>query len=460
MLIDKPFWCNLDRYGNDVSLIEAVSGKKVSYKELSNEIADIADALLGNRKKLILVPLNNKIEDIILYLGVLAAGHVALLYSNETSSVGLNNLATRYKPDFIFGPALERCELSEIPGRFARIAKHTGYMSNNREGLAPNELLTLLMSTSGSTGSGKLVRLSSRNVISNALQICEALQIKKQERAVTSLPLSYVYGLSLLHSHLAAGASLVVEERSIMEKKFWNSVRENRITSFAGVPWTYQMMRKIGIERTAVPEISRFTTAGAKMDAPTAEWITANLGDANVYHMYGQTEAAGRIAVLPPELAAGKVGSVGRSVPGGRIECAEDGSIIYYGPNVMLGYSDRLEDLCLGDQLQGRLDTGDLGYLDADGFLYISGRKSRISKIYGIRICMDEVRDILESSGIEAHVSQNQPDVVTIRYRATEDINIKRFTELLVSRFGIPKIALSFERVAEFQRLSSGKIAP
>ncbi|WP_430781181.1 AMP-binding protein [Actinoplanes sp. G11-F43] len=248
--------------------------------------------------------------------------------------------------------------------------------------------LALLLTTSGSTGDPKLVRLSRSAVLANAEQVAGSLGITGDDVAITTLPLFYSYGLSVLHSHLLRGATVVLERTGITRKDFWTAVNEHRVTSMAFVPSQYEMLRRLRFDPAKYPSVRTLTQAGGRL---RTELVTEFAGKTERFFvMYGQTEAGPRMACLPPAATAEKLGSVGVAMPGGAFEI-EDGEVVYRGPNVMMGYAETAADLARGDDQGGVLRTGDLGRLDDDGFLFITGRLKRIAKVFGVRINLDDV---------------------------------------------------------------------
>jgi acyl-CoA synthetase (AMP-forming)/AMP-acid ligase II len=252
--------------------------------------------------------------------------------------------------------------------------------------------LAVLLTTSGSTGNPKLVRLSAEAVRSNAEQIAEVLRIGEGDVAITTLPLFYSYGMSVLNSHLLRGATLILERTGIMQRDFWTAVTEHEVTSMAFVPYQYEMLRRLRFDPAKYPSLRNLTQAGGRLrtDRVTefAQKMAATGG--KLFIMYGQTEAAPRMATLPPERLEEKLGSVGTALPGGSF-AIEDDEVVYRGPNVMMGYADTAADLAKGDEQGGELRTGDLGRLDEEGFLYITGRTKRMAKVFGVRINLDDV---------------------------------------------------------------------
>jgi acyl-CoA synthetase (AMP-forming)/AMP-acid ligase II len=252
--------------------------------------------------------------------------------------------------------------------------------------------LALLLTTSGSTGNPKLVRLSRTAVRTNAEQIAEALEIDANEVAITTLPLFYSFGLSVLHSHLVRGATVVLERTGIMQRDFWNAAVEHHVTSMAFVPSQYEMLRRLRFDPAHYPALRTLTQAGGRLRTDRVTEFAEKMATVGgrLFVMYGQAEAGPRMAALPPDRLADKLGSVGRALPGGRFTISAD-EVVYHGPNVMMGYAETADDLIKGDDRGGVLRTGDLGRLDDEGFLFITGRRKRMAKIFGVRTNLDDV---------------------------------------------------------------------
>jgi acyl-CoA synthetase (AMP-forming)/AMP-acid ligase II len=268
---------------------------------------------------------------------------------------------------------------------------HNGFADRFRTGLAHPEL-SVLLTTSGSTGNPKLVRLSRTAVLTNAEQIAEVLGIDENEVAITTLPLFYSYGLSVLNSHLVRGATVVLERTGIVQRTFWDAAAEHRVTSMAFVPSQYEMLRRLRFDPAKYPALRTLTQAGGRLRAERVTEFAGKMAavGGRFFVMYGQTEAGPRMATLPADRLADKLGSVGRALPGGEFTIADD-EVVYRGPNVMMGYAETAADLVKGDEQGGVLHTGDLGRLDDEGFLFITGRLKRMAKVFGVRINLDDV---------------------------------------------------------------------
>ncbi|MBR0302528.1 MAG: AMP-binding protein, partial [Clostridia bacterium] len=366
-------------------------------------------------RRLALCLCENCPASVIGYVGFLKNKTVPLLLDRKIDPALLANLMEVYRPTYLYVPT----ELSGGFGGFRKIGEIDRYdilMTTGEERVLGYDELALLLTTSGSTGSPKLVRQSYKNIQANAESIAEYLELTEDERPVTTLPMNYTYGLSIINSHLLVGATILMTEDAMTMKPFWTFMKEQRATSFGGVPFTYEMLKKIRFFRMDLPDLRYMTQAGGKLSPELhrefAEWCR-DQGKKFIV-MYGQTEATARMAYLPAERSLEKYGSMGFAIPGGRfiLEDASGGVIeepdtvgelIYEGPNVTLGYAERLEDLDLGDERGGRLATGDMAKRDADGFYYIVGRKKRFLKVFGNRVNLDEMDRLLKQNfdGIE-----------------------------------------------------------
>lgn len=342
-------------------------------------------------KELILIVCKNTIDILSAYVSALNSGHAVMLMSADTNEELLKTIITKYQPKWIVGLAtFEGYE--EVDGKLVR--QQSVQMDIHPE-------LAILLSTSGTTGSQKFVRLSYENIRSNAESIIDYLQIDENERAIMNLPLSYSYGMSIVNSHLLAGASILLTDESVMEKSFWEFVKEQQATSIAGVPFTYQMLRRIGFLNMDLPHLKTLTQAGGHLNEKVVKVFAeyAKEQGKRFYVMYGQTEAAPRMSYIPPERVLEKSHSIGIAIPSGELSIhPETSELIYKGPNVMMGYAECLEDLSKGDELGGVLHTGDTATVDEEGYFTITGRMKRFIKLFGLRISLDEVERKLESA--------------------------------------------------------------
>ena len=379
-------------FADDKTAVVTQTGESLSYSELYSLADTFAAALRPH--SLVFIYAGNNIPTLAAYLGCLRNGHVSLLISSELNGSLRLTLEEIYQPDYIYAP--------NIAGEYELTP--TGHLHS----VEMNPELALLLSTSGSTGSPKLVRLSHANIQANAESIAQYLRLDDSERPVTNLPIYYSYGLSVINSHLQAGATLLLTDRSIISPEFWVFCDTHEFTSLAGVPYTYDMLEAVGFRRRKCPSLRYMTQAGGHMSAKLvqtyAAWAEEN--QMRFYVMYGQTEATARMSYLPPSLSTQHPDSIGVPIPGGAFSIdasdSDSGELIYRGKNVSLGYAESRHDLSLGDSNCGVLRTGDIARVDSDGLYYIVGRLKRFIKISGNRFGLDEMDSIFQSMGIEA----------------------------------------------------------
>ncbi|WP_230009339.1 AMP-binding protein, partial [Microbacterium sp. Bi128] len=364
----------------------------------------------------------------------------------ENKPAALESLVAAYDPDGVVQPGNGQLLLDE---------RRTG----TRHELHPD--LALLLSTSGSTGSPKLVRLSHANLQSNAESISEYLNIGPDDRAATTLPMSYCYGLSVINSHLLRGAGLVLTDLSVVDPCFWDLFRGRGATSFAAVPYTFELLERVGFADMDLPGLRYVTQAGGRL-GPDSVRNYAELGRSSGWEffvMYGQTEATARMAYLPPELAAEVPGAVGVPVPGGsfRIDPVpglEHGELVYSGANVMLGYAECPADLAAGRTV-AELRTGDLARLHPAGVYEVVGRRSRFVKIVGLRVDLGQVERLLADLGVRA-ASAGTDDGVVVAVEGDHDAHL--LGKVLAQGMGLPRAALEVHAVDHLPRLATGKL--
>jgi acyl-coenzyme A synthetase/AMP-(fatty) acid ligase len=451
----------LNQFSERTALITE-SGGAVTYAEL---IGDADGLSSGVEPRCVVFQMcRGDAESVAAYVGFLRRGAVPLLINDSINGEAYHCLKEAYRPSYVFMP-------NDSPLECAPSVYKLGGYRLVETGCARdydvNPELALLLTTSGSTGSPKLVRQSYKNISSNTRSIVEYLNISDGDRAITTLPMSYTYGLSIINTHLRAGASLIMTDRTLMEREFWNSLKAHSATTFGGVPYTYEMLKKLRFGRMDIPSLRYLTQAGGKL-APEmcAEFIGTCGGKGMKFIvMYGQTEATARMSYLPWESAPSKPGSIGVAIPGGELslkggdgrvidEPGTVGELIYRGDNVTLGYAENRFDLARGDERGGVLETGDMAYFDEDGFYYIVGRRRRFLKIFGNRVNLDEVERLLKKSGVDCACG-GVDDALTI-YAVSGDIGaFKRYAAL---RTGISPAGFSVVRVERIPRSPSGKV--
>lgn len=448
---------------------------------------------IGHR--LIFILCRNVPSSLLGYLGCLRAGTVPLLLDAEISFPLLRHLLRTYHPPFLWMPedVYDRCEaemkqdqLSEQTsvGDWKQIEdSDVGISADGRQSAAGDYVLVrtgfpgpklhpdlrLLLTTSGSTGSPKLVRLSAKNLDDNAASIVQYLHLNAQERPITMLPMQYSYGMSIINSHVMVGALIVLTSYTLMDASFWKRVQEKKVTSFAGVPYTYQMLDRLKVTEMKLPSLQYLTQAGGKLSLDLhrkfAQWCSET--GRRFFVMYGQTEAAPRMGYLPSEKALKKCGSMGIAIPGGRLEIIDVdgkyiteadvvGELVYFGANVSLGYAEQEEDLNLGDENHGVLATGDMAKKDAEGFFYIVGRKRRFVKALGKRVNLDEV-ERLAAARFKVNTACVGCDDAVFIYVEKDDSRLKAIRRYLSDTLLLPEKLFVVRSISAIPKNASGK---
>ncbi|MDR3724530.1 MAG: AMP-binding protein [Terracidiphilus sp.] len=448
---------------SDRVLIETDTGEHIHYCEVG-EWADQLKAKVAARS-LVFCLADNSIGSIAGYLAFMTVRIVPLLLSVGIDQQLLQHLLTLYRPQFIWQP--QGCLTC---GKQARVVLRLSSYELVEWASEPVDLhpdLGLLLSTSGSTGSPKLVRLSYRNVESNADSIASYLNLSKNERPITSLPSHYSYGLSVINSHFHVGATLLATNASVVQREFWEFARQAKASSIAGVPYTYEMLRRLRFFSMELPDLHTMTQAGGHFPKERVkEYLeyAKSSGKAFIV-MYGQTEATARMSYLPFSRAEEKLGSVGIAIPGGRFQLLHDdgkeilepsvtGNLVYSGPNVSLGYAQSREDLGLEDERCGVLETGDLAYRDPDDFYFIQGRKNRFVKIYGNRVNLDEVEALVRRINVDC-ACVGQEDMISVYVTSAESQELVQV--YLAEKTGLNRRAFNVRVVQSIPKTAAGK---
>ena len=412
---------NLDKKDRTKVAVIDDSGRSVTY----GDICDFSEKFSKHlpQRSLIFILSENKIGSLLGYTASLSNRIVPLIISAKTEEGLYTNLRDMYHPEYMWVPEEM---VTQLGYEVFFSAWDYSLVKTDYPKLPLYEELSLLLPTSGSTGSPKLVRHSYRNIEANADNVRRLFSLNEDEKAMAILPMHYTMGLSVIASHLLTGATLLLSGRSLLDKGFWAMLKE--ATSFTGVPYSYDILTKMRFTRMDLPNLRIITQGGGKLTPEMWNTLAQYAKDKGKKFIatYGQSECTARMAYLPAELALTKVCSIGIAEPGGQMSIIDSegnetfegdatGEMVYRGENVTLGYATCQEDLMKGDENHGVMHTGDLAHRDADGCYFIVGRMKRFLKIFGLRIGLDEVENLVKSEyKIDCYCKGNDEKLIVL----------------------------------------------
>ena len=445
---------SFNKYNKNTAIIDK-EYSNLSYKQVLTETNEIKKEI--KNRSLILIVSENSLGSLLAYIFCIINNHVGIILDSKTSKQNIIKIFKSYQPNYVFLSKKTKSIFKKICSEKYIFFDQSLMKNKINKKKKLNKNLSLLLSTSGSMGSIKFVKLSRNNIKHNTDSIISYLKINKKDSAITNLPISYSYMLSVINTHFEVGASIVISKYSLVEKKFWETLKNSKVTSFNGVPYTYEILTKIGIKNIKIETLRYLTHAGGKLEKDKLKEIIKFCKKNNLkfFSMYGQTEASPRISYLKPEFSQKKIGSIGKGIPGSKIYIIDntskkiikpfvEGEIICEGKNVFMGYSNNYKDLKKANEENYKLKTGDLGFVDKDGFLYITSRISKIAKIFGNRVDLGALESLMSQKGYKVVcLSDNKKVFIFIekKYNKTNLINtISKITNLNINSFELTKL--------------------
>ena len=395
---------NVDKHNQNKIAIKDDSGYTLTYADVCRTIEEFDD--LNIPRSVIFCLCENCAGSLIGYMAFENNKQVPLLLSAGLDEGLRNNLESMYTPSYYWVPERKEQELKgdKVYAAYGYVLLKTEY-----EPYPLNDKLSMLLTTSGSTGSPKLVRHKYGNLEANAENVAKVFSWRTDEEVgICDLPMNYTMGLNVINSHLVVGATVLMVKANLMDPDFWEFIKVNGGTSFCGVPFSYEVMRRVGFDKMDLPELYTLAEGGGKLTDKMFKWIAtyAKENGKRFCATFGTSETSARMAFLDPNLALEKIGSMGKAIPNGELflldeAVGEDGTVTgelgYRGPNVTMGYALNKEDLQKDDEFCGEYHTGDIAKRDADGFYFIIGRKGRFLKLFGLRVSLDETERILKT---------------------------------------------------------------
>jgi len=454
---------NLKKFNNKIALIDS-DGTEYSYNELLKKTEFINSKIEGG--SLILILASNTVESIIGYVAFIRSKNTSILLDKSFKTSYVEKITKVYKPNYIFCPKNYFNNIKEnyvILSFQDYVLVRTNYNKHKKI----NKKNLLLLSTSGTTQNPKFVRLSNLNLYYNTNNIIKYLKINFKHTTITTMPMAYSYGLSIINTHLLSGSKIVVNNKTIFEREFWTKLHKYKITSFGGVPEFYEQLKKLKFEKFHLPDLKYVTQAGGKIEKGLLKYFGNICKEKKIKFitMYGQTEASPRMSYLGWNNFFTKLGSIGKALDGSYFKILKkngeytnkpfvNGELIFFGKNVSLGYSNSLSDLYKDDINNGKLFTGDLAYKDVNGYFYITGRKNRISKIFGIRFNLDDIQSQLKKNNYKVKcIADNK----YLRILIVDDYNVEKMKKIIQNLYGINKNFIIISRVKKFTNQNNFK---
>ncbi len=449
-----------------VSSVAAIddAGGQLTYGELVDLRRELATVLPA--RELVFCLCENRAGALAGFLSLYDCKDVCLLLSAHIDKELLQVLDDTYGPSYYWMPeamAAERGYKIVYEYKFYVLCK-TGKKAPE---LHPD--LSMLMTTSGTTGSPKLVRHKYGNIESNAKNVAKVFGWTAEERGIMDLPMQYTMGLNVINSHLYAGATVLLIEANLMSPKYWSFIKEQKGTNFTGVPFSYEILNRLRFGRMDLPYLTTMAEGGGKLSDTLFKTFADYAAEKGkrFFATFGTTETSARLAYLPPEHATTHIGSIGQAIPEGKLILVDEngqeikdidveGELRYEGPNVTMGYGICVEDLMKGDEFCGVYETGDLAKKDADGFYYIVGRKKRFLKLFGLRVSLDQSEKIISDSfGIECACTgdDNQMQIFITKADLQEDVR-----QLIAEKTGLMAKSFAVKVIEAIPRFESGKI--
>ena len=447
---------NLEEFKSKIALVDT-NGKEFSYKEILAKINYINSKI--QQKSLILIIVSNSSESIIGYISFIRSNHISILLDKSFKLEYVKKIIKKYRPNYIFSPKKYLGEYDKNH-KIISLENYNLIKTNYKKYKNINKKNLLLLSTSGTTQSPKLVRLSSLNLQNNTNNIIKYLKINSGHITITTMPMAYSYGLSIINTHIQSGSKIIVNDKSIFDKSFWDKLYKYKVTSLGGVPQFYEQLIKLKFEDMQLPYLKYLTQAGGELDKNSLKYFDKVCKNKKIKFivMYGQTEAAPRMSYLQWNKFSVKLGSIGKALEGSKFKIVDEngryikksnitGELVFFGKNVSLGYASNLRDLSKGDINKGKLFTGDLAYKDHDNYVYIVGRKNRISKIFGLRINLDDIEKYLKKNDYKVKcISDNK----YLKLAILNNYDTENIKKIIHNFYGINKNFIIISKVKKF----------
>lgn len=426
-----------------------------------NDILFDTSQIEDENNKLVFLYCKNQLSSVSLYFSLLEGNFTIALLNEELSLNLKSEIEKIYQPDIIIDKTraeVKYFSINLVKSNFQKIELFQ--RNDNKKNTLIHPKIKLLLSTSGTTGSPKFVKLSEENIYQNAISISNYLPIFNNDVTPLNLPIFYSYGLSILHTNALNGGEIICNTGDVLNKVFWGQFEEFGFTSISGVPFVYEMLDRMGFRNKQYPTLRYLTQAGGNLNQKIKKRFLdySVKNKIELYVMYGQTEATARISFVPPIKLKEKITSIGLPILNGNLSIDNKTSeLIYEGPNIYGGYAKNLQDLSNWDEVK-KLYTGDLATKDEEGFYFITGRMKRFIKITGNRLNLDEIESIFKNKvkGIDlACIGVNDKNVIII---TSNEVNIQNLIKEIAQELKIHSSIFKHYLIKEIPLTSNKKI--
>jgi acyl-CoA synthetase (AMP-forming)/AMP-acid ligase II len=443
---------DLIQKNRDLFFIDAQTGHAAPVKAFHQSLP------IDNRQGLVFIYNDNLIGSVEVLLNFLNSRFTVVLLSAQLHPSFKQSLEELYTPYYIYDPG--RAAVYGYNTATASAAIKLFKRKNPVEYLIHSNI-KMLLSTSGTTGSPKFVKLSDENLVHNAWSILDYMPIKCDDVVPLNVPIVFVYGLSIFTTNCIAAGTIVCTDKDILQPAFWTDFKKYNCSTIGGVPYVYEMLHRIGFFKKDHPSLRYMTQTGGILNQALRNAIVQYISTYNkqFFAQYGQTEAAGRMAWLPQSALLTKEASIGKPIQNGRFEIDDDTSeLIYYGPNVFGGYANCVADLSSW-HATNKLYTGDVARMDEDGYYYITGRIKRIIKLFGTRLNLDEVELILKNAlGGQTVVCTGINDKYLLVSHVNDQLDEAVIKQLLKEKLQIHPASVQVKYIPAMPLTPNGKI--
>ncbi|EJL75878.1 AMP-binding protein [Chryseobacterium populi] len=437
-----------------LSFAEASGGKNIPAGTLYRSLG-----LNPVEKGLIFLYNDNRLPGIEVLLNFYSTAHAIALLGQKLHPEFKTRMEAEYRPKYIFDPGRNEIDGYELKNFSETIAIFV--RENYQYEVSIHPEIKILLSTSGTTGIPKLVKLSDENLYQNALSILQYMPIRETDVVPLNVPINFVYGFSIFTTNSMRAGKIICTDKDIMQKAFWDEMEEHGYSTLGGVPYLYENLNRIGFFKKENKSLRYMTHTGGVINAELRKTIFSycNLYEKEFFAQYGQTEAGGRMAYLTTAGLLEEETSIGIPVHGGNFQIDPDtDELLFSHPGIFGGYANRLEDLATYEQPR-TLHTGDTARKGQNGLYYITGRIKRIMKLFGIRLNLDEVEFILKNE-LEGNTFAclNFNDKKIIVLYDNQDLDPQVIKDIIKEKLRINPQYVNIEYITHFPLSQNGKI--